>query len=100
MTTYIIVIKTLNMSLRFSIVSDPKVDALSQVQCKGDLAFFEICEKILPAVTRRNMYSMADFIYSEVSSAQSYCEGDSETADDVISLSIKVSLRQGVRHEM
>ena len=99
MTTYIIVINTLNVSLRFSIVSDPKVDALSQVQCKGDLAFFEICEKILPSVTRRNMYSMADFIYSEVSSAQSYCEGDSETADDVISLLVKEAL-QDVRHDM
>ena len=99
MTTYIIVINTLNVSLRFSIVSDPKVDALSQVQCKGDLAFFWICEKILPSVTRRNMYSMADFIYSEVSSAQSYCEGDSETANDVITLTVEEAL-QDVRHDM
>ena len=89
MNTYIINIKTLNVSLRFSIVSDPKVDALSQVQCKGDLAFFEIYEKIMPAVVRRGWYIMAGFINDELRSAQSYCEGDSETADDVITLTVE-----------
>ena len=97
--TYIINIKTFNVSLRFSIVSDSKIDALSQVQYKGDLALFEIYEKIMPAVVRRGWYIMAGFINDELRSAQSYCEGDSETADDVISLFVKEAL-QDVHHDM
>ena len=89
MNTYIINIKTLNVSLRFSVVSDPKIDALSQVQCKGDLALFEIYEKIMPAIARRGWYILAGFLNDELRSAQSYCEGGSETADDVIGLSVR-----------
>ena len=95
MNTYIINIKTLNVSLSFSIVSDPKIDALSQIQCKGDLAFFEIHDKIMPAIVRRGWYIMAGFINDELRSAQSCCEGDSETADDVISLTVEETLRDG-----
>ena len=100
MNTYIINIKTLNVSLRFSIVSDSKVDALSQVQCKGDLALSEIYDKIMPAIARRGWYIMAGFIEDELSSAQSYSEGDSETADDVISLSVCLGSMQDVHHDM
>lgn len=99
MNIYTINIETLNVSLRFSIASDPKVDALSQVQCKGDLAFSEIYEKIIPAAVRRGWYVMVGFIDDELRSAQCYCEGDSEIADNVISLSVKEEM-QDVHHEM
>ena len=99
MNIYTINIETLNVSLKFSIASDPKVDALSQVQCKGDLAFSEIYEKVMPAVVRRGWYVMAGFLDDELKSAQCYCEGDSEIADNVISLSVKEEM-QDVQHEM
>ena len=97
MTTYIIVINTLNVSLRFSIVSDPKVDALSPKSCKGDLAFSEIYAKVLPALARQERYILAGLVSDELNSSQSYCEGDSETADDVITLTVEET-SQGLHH--
>lgn len=99
MITYNVTIKTLNLSLSFSIVSDPKVDALSPMDCRGDLAFFEINDKIIPAITRRNWYVMAGFVSHEVDNAQLYCEGDSETANDVIGLTVEETL-QDEQHVM
>lgn len=89
MIAYNVTIRTLNLSLSFSVVSDPKVDGLCPMDCKGDTAFFEINDKIIPAITRRNWYIMAGFVSHEVYSAQCYCEGDAETTCDVISLTVE-----------
>ena len=89
MNTYNVTIETLNVSLSFSIVSDPKLDGLNPIDCKGDTAFFEINDKIIPAITRRKLYIMAGFVSHEIYSAQCYCEGDAETACDVISLTVE-----------
>ena len=99
MISYNVTIRTLNVSLSFTIVSDPKLDGLSPMDCRGDLAFFEINDKIIPATTRRNWYIMAGFISHEVYSAQCYCEGDAETANDVIGLTVEET-SQGVQHVM
>ena len=95
MITYNVTIKTLNLSLSFSIVSDPKVDGLSPIDCRGDLAFFEINNKIIPAIVRRNWYTMTGFVCHEVYNARCYCEGDAETANDVISLTVEETLQDG-----
>ena len=42
---------------------------------------------------------MAGFISHEVYSAQCYCEGDAETANDVIGLTVEEA-SQGVQHVM
>ena len=89
MNTYNVTIETLNVSLSFSIVSDPIVDGLRPIDCRGELAFFEISDKIMPAISRRNWYIMAGFISHEIYSAQCYCEGDAETSNDVISLTVE-----------
>ena len=99
MNTYKVTINTLNLSLSFSVVSDPKVDALSPIDCRGDLAFFEIGDKVMPAIVRRNWYVMAGFVNHEVYSAQCYCEGDAETANDVIGLTVEET-SQEVQHAM
>ena len=99
MNTYKVTINTLNLSLSFSIVSDPKVDKLSPMVCRGDLAFFEINDKIMPAIVRRNWYVMAGFVSHEVDNAQCYCEGDAETANDVIGLTVEET-SQEVQHAM
>ena len=95
MITYNVTIKTLDLSLSFSIVSDPKVDGLSPIDCRGDLAFFEINDKIVPAIARRNWYTMAGFVSHEMYNAQCYCEGDAEAANDVISLIVEETLQDG-----
>lgn len=95
MITYNVTIKTLNLSLSFSIVSDPKVDGLSPTDCRGDLALFEITDKIIPAIVRRNMYIMAGFVSNEVCIAQGYCEGD---ANDIISLTVVEETLQDMQH--
>ena len=100
MNTYNVTIKTLNLSLSFSIVSDPKVDGLSPMDCRGDLAFFEINDKIMPAIVRRNWYIMAGFVSHEVDNAQCYCEGDADTANDVMSLTVVKETSQDVQHVM
>ena len=98
MNTYNVTINTLNLSLSFSIVSDPKVDKLSPMVCRGDLAFFEINDKIIPAIARRNWHIMAGFVNHEVNSAQCYCEGDAETANDAISLTVAEETLQDMQH--
>ena len=89
MIAHNVTIKTLNVSLSFSIVSDPKVDGLRPIDCRGELAFFEISDKIMPAISRRNWYIMAGFVHHEFYTAQYYCGGDAETAIDVIRLTVE-----------
>ena len=89
MNTYNVTINTLNLSLSFSIVSDPIVDGLRPIDCRGELAFFEISDKIMPAIARRNWYIMAGFVSDELNNAQLYSEGDAETANDIIRLTVK-----------
>ena len=89
MITYVITIKTLDVKLRFSIVTD-KISMTSHLKfCKGDLDFFEIYDKVLPALARQNRYILAGFVSDELSSAQFHCEGDAETANDVITLTVE-----------
>jgi hypothetical protein len=89
MTTYVITIKTLNVKLSFSIVHDKNLDDLSSKFCKGDLAFSEISDKVLPALARQERYILAGLVSDELNSSQSYCEGDAETANDVITLTVE-----------
>ena len=89
MTTYVITIKTLNVKLSFSIVHDKILDDLSSKFCKGDLAFSEIYGKVLPALARQERYILAGLVSDELNSSQSYCEGDAETANDVITLTVE-----------
>ena len=89
MIAYTVTIKALDVKLRFSIVPDPKLDDLSPIDCRGDLAFFEICEKILPAMVRKDWYIMAGFVSDELNNAQLYSEGDAETANNIIRLTVK-----------
>ena len=53
----------------------------------------------MPAITRRNRYVMAGFVSHELYIAQCYCEGDAETANDVISLTVEDALGD-VQHVM
>ena len=99
MIYYNVTIRTLNVGLSFTIASDPKLDRLSPINCRGDLAFFELNDKIMPAITRRNWYAMAGFVSHELYIAQCYCEGDAETANDVISLTVEDALGD-VQHVM
>ena len=97
MITYVITIKTLDVELRFSIGPDKILDDLSSKFCKGELAFFEIYDKVLPALARQNLYILAGFVSDVLNSAQSYCEGDAETANDVITLTVEET-SQGLHH--
>ena len=60
MIAYTVTIKALDVKLRFSIVPDPKLDDLSPIDCRGEL-----------------------------NNAQLYSEGDAETANDIIRLTVK-----------
>ena len=89
MITYVITIKTLDVKLRFSIVTD-KISMTSHLKfCKGDLAFIEIRDKVLPALARQERYILAGLVSDELNSSQSYCEGDAETANDAITLTVE-----------
>ena len=97
MTTYVITIKTLNVKLSFSIVHDKNLDDLSSKFCKGDLAFSVVADKVLPALARQERYILAGLVSDELNSSQSYCEGDAETANDVITLTVEET-SQGLHH--
>ena len=97
MTTYVITIKTLGVKLRFSIVHAQNLDDLSPKFCKGDLAFSEIYDKVLPALARQERYISAGLVREVLNRSQSYCEGDAETANDVITLTVEET-SQGLHH--
>ena len=70
MIAYTVTIKALDVKLRFSIVPDPKLDDLSPM-------------------VRKDWYIMAGFVSYELDNAQLYSEGDAETANDIIRLTVK-----------